>query len=297
MNENYVMREYDKALKDIYDNGFEIEGDRTGVGIRTKFGITTKVDISERVPILSKRQVAWKSIVKEILWIISGSENINDLEAMGSGIWTPWKDDNFTEAGGFKQGSIGYGYGPNLRHFGGDLNDLKNNPGKDQLAEIVELLKSPEGRKSRRILFTLWRADKIGKYDVKLPPCHHTYQFLVSPDPVTKELNRLSCFMYQRSADYPIGVGMGNLLGGTLFTYMLAQQCGLIPHELIHSASHCHIYHNALDATKEYLDRNEEPNSPILKIEKAKDIFSYTPEMFSIEDYNPLPKIFFPIAV
>jgi thymidylate synthase len=294
MNKKYIMREFDTALNKIYMDGFDIMGDRTGVGTRAYFGLTTRYDISERVPILTKRKVAWRSIVKEILWIISGSDNINDLEQMGSGIWTPWKDSEFTSNGGFVEGSIGYGYGPNLRNYGGDLNgDVK---GVDQLQDVVDLLSNISGRKSRRILFTLWRPDKLGKYDVKLPPCHHTYQFLVSPDE-NGEMKNLSCFMYQRSADYPIGVGMGNLLGGTLFTYMLAQQCDLKPKELIHSASHCHIYHNAMEATSEYLSRTIEPNSPILKIEKAKDIFSYTPDMFSLEDYNPEPSIKFPIAV
>lgn len=296
MNNNYIMREYDNALRNIYENGFDIDGDRTGVGIRCKYGIQTRYNISERVPILSKRKVEWKSIVKEILWIISGSNNIVDLENMGSGIWTPWKDEDFSINSGFDYGSIGYGYGTNLINFGCDLNDIKNKPGVNQLEYVINLLKTEEGRKSRRILFTLWRGDKLGKYDVKLPPCHHTYQFLVSPDE-NGEMKNLSCYMYQRSADYPIGVGMGNLLGGTIFTYLLAQQCGLNPYELIHNASHCHIYHNAMDATKEYIDRMEEPNSPILKIEKAKDIYSYTADMFSIEDYNPLDKIKFPIAV
>lgn len=292
----YILNEYDNALAKIYNDGFDITGDRTGEGMRCYYGLTTRYDISKHIPIMTKRKVAWKSIVKEILWIISGSNNITDLENMGSNIWTPWKSQDFADTSGFEYGSIGYGYGTNLRHFGCDLNDFQNNMGTDQLQTVINTLKDTNGLKSRRILFTLWRPDKVSDTDVRLPACHHTYQFLVSPDE-TGELKRLSCFMYQRSADYPIGVGMGNLLGGALFTYMIAQQTGLVPHELIHSASHCHIYHNALDATKEYLDRLDTPCSPILNIKKAKDIFSYTIEDFELSNYDPLPKIKFPIAI
>lgn len=290
----YIMNEYDQALSKIYNEGFDILGDRTGEGMRAYYGLTTRYNISERVPILTKREVMWKSIVNEILWIISGSNNIIDLENKGSKIWTPWKSQKFADESGFEYGSIGYGYGTNLRHFGCDLNDMENNKGIDQLEYVMNEIKN--SKTSRRILFTLWRPDKLSDKEVRLPACHHTYQFLISPDE-NGNLKRLSCFMYQRSADYPIGVGMGNLLGGTIFTYLLAQQLDLQPYELIHSASHCHIYHNALDATKEYLSRLETPNNPILHIKKAKDIYSYTIDDFSLEDYNPLPKIKFPIAV
>lgn len=290
----YVMSDFDRNLKEIYDSGFDVYGDRTGEGMRVAYGLTTRVDISKHIPIPTKREVKFKSIIKEILWFISGSDNINDLESAGSKIWTPWKDPEFAERGGFQDGSIGYGYGPNLIHFGADLSTLDSDPGFNQLEYVLNELRT--NPKSRRILFTLWRPDKLGKYDVKLPPCHHTYQFIPEPDE-NGNLTRLSCMMYQRSCDYPIGVMMGNLLGGTLFTYLIAQQVGMTPSKLIHFGGHCHIYHNAMEATGEYLSRETTPSSPVLKINKKQSIYDYSIDDFTVEDYHPLPAIKFPIAI
>ncbi len=290
---DYIVKEYDEALRSILETGEDIYNERTKSWLKVKIGVTTRYDISKRVPILTKRKLNWKTIVKEILWIISGSDNIYDLQKLGSHIWDYWIDNNFT-GDTFDRGSIGYGYGPNLRNFGGYLGNDYPEPefGFDQLLYVINELKiNPT---SRRALFTLWRPDKL--YKVKLPPCHHTYQFIVTPNE-DREMKNLSCFMFQRSADYPIGVGHGNLLGGTLFTYLIAQQLGLSPKELVHSASHAHIYENQIESVKEYLSRIDEPRSPILQIKKAPNIDSYLPEMFSISDYNPLGSIKIPVAV
>lgn len=290
-NPNYVMREYDEALASIYNSGFEISDDRTGVGTRCLFGLSTKYDISKRIPILTKRKVAWKSILKEVLWYISGSSNINDLEAMGSKIWTPWKNEEFTKKHNLPEGSGGYIYGYNLIHFGADIKN-PNDSGFNQLNYVIETLR--KNPKSRQACFTFWRPDT--NHMAILPACHAFYSFIVLPDE-NGDMKTLNCHVFQRSNDYPIGVGMGNLLTATLFVYMIGQQLDLKPGMLYHSGAHCHIYNNALEATHEYISREDEPNSPILKINKKPSIYEYTPEDFEIEDYNPLPAIKFPIAV
>lgn len=308
-NPNYVMHEYDEALTRIMNEGFDIDGDRTGHGTRALFGLNTKYDISERVPVLTKRKVAWKSIVKEVLWYISGSHSINDLEASGAKIWSAWKNDEFTEKHGLPQGSGGYIYGFNLIHFGADINRIEHikerqaeNPfysafdqsefGFNQLDYVISTLQN--NPKSRQACFTFWRPDT--NHMAILPACHAFYSFIVSPDE-NGEMKDLSCHVFQRSADYPIGVGMGNIWTATLFTYMIAQQCGFKPKTVYHSASHCHIYKNAFDATNEYLSREEAPDSPILKLNPKSSIYQYTADDFELLGYEALPKIDFPIAV
>lgn len=297
-NPNYILRQYDEALNKILTEGFNIEGDRTGVGTKCLFGLNTEYNISERVPVLTKRKVAWQAIVKEVLWYISGSHNINDLEAMGAKIWTPWKNKAFTDKHGFPEGSAGYVYGFNLIHFGANIEDFEDYPvdkiytGFNQLNYVIDSLRN--NPKSRQACFTFWRPDT--NHQAILPACHAFYSFIVSPDE-NNEMKILNCHMFQRSNDYPIGVGMGNLWTATLFTYMIAQQLDMNPGKLYHSGAHCHIYHNALEAATEYCSRTEEPNSPILVLNKKNSIYDYVVEDFDLEDYNPLSAIKFPIAV
>lgn len=310
MNPNYIMREYDQALNRILTEGFDIEGDRTGVGTKCLFGLSTSYDISERVPVLTKRKVAWKSIVKEVLWYISGSHDINDLEDMGAKIWTPWKNKEFTDKHNLPEGSAGYVYGFNLIHFGADIHDYEfmiSNPigyakewrkgnlnaeGFNQLDYVINTLRN--NPKSRQACFTFWRPDT--NHMAILPACHAFYSFIVSPDE-NGDMNVLNLHVFQRSNDYPIGVGMGNLWTGTLFVYMIAQQLGMKPGRLYHTGSHCHVYHNALESAKEYCSRDEEPDSPRLILNKRESIYDYVPEDFELVDYDPLPAIKFEIAV
>lgn len=287
----YIMKEYDNALIKIYNEGFEINDDRTGVGTKCLFGLSTEYDISERVPVLTKRKVAWKSIVKEVLWYIKGSHNINDLEKMGSNIWTPWKNEDFTKKHNLEEGSGGYIYGYNLIHYGANIHD-PNDKGFNQLDYVINSLKN--NPKTRQACFSFWRPDTNHK--AILPACHAFYSFIVSPNS-NGELKNLNCHVFQRSNDYPIGVGMGNLFTATLFTYMIAQQLDMKPNKLYHSGSHCHIYNNALDSVKLYIERDEEPSSPILKLNYKNSIYDYVPDDFELVDYNPLSAIKFPIAV
>lgn len=291
----YILKEYDDALLKIVNEGWE-QGERTGHGCKTYFGLTTRYDISERVPLLTFRKIAWKSFVKEALWYISGSDKISDLQAQGCNIWTPWIDDNFTDRHQFEPTSIGYGYGMNLIHFGGNLSKIHPlKGGFNQLDYVIDTLR--QNSASRQAMFVLWRPDKIAQ--ARLPACHFAYHFMVSPDE-NGQMNQLSCEVFQRSCDYPIGVGAGNLFIGAIFTYLIAQQLNMKPKWLIHAGSHCHVYNNAMEATREYLKRVEEypaRPSPILTINKKPSIYDYTIEDFKLTEYDPLPKINFPIAV
>jgi thymidylate synthase len=289
--DNYILSEYDSALAAILESGITISGDRTGVGTRCKFGLSTSYDISTRVPILTKRKMVWKSFVKELLWYISGSSNINDLERMGSNIWTPWKNAEFTTKNHFPDGSGGYIYGANLIHYGAALDDPNLDAGFNQLNYVIDTLRNNPA--SRQALFTFWRPDTNNR--AILPACHAMYHFILIPDE-QGQLTRLDCHLFQRSCDYPIG-GPANLFIASMFVYMIAQQLRVSPNRLYHYASHAHVYTNAIEASTEYLARSESPDSPILLLNYKPSMYDYTVDDFDIVDYNPLPPIKFPIAV
>lgn len=287
----YILTEYDNALNDILTNGFDIPNKRTNINTRCLFGVNTKYDISKHIPILTKRKVAWQSIIKEILWYISGSHNIHDLEQMNSNIWSPWKNKEFTDKHNLPEGSGGYIYGFNLIHYGADINDPWDK-GFNQLDYVINTLKNDPT--SRQACFTFWRPDTNDM--AVLPACHAFYSFIVSPD-TDNNMSILNCHVFQRSNDYPIGVGMGNLLTASVFTYLIAQQLNMTPGTLYHSGSHCHIYHNAIKQTTEYCSITETPDSPTLIINPQPSIYNYTINDFELLHYNPLPAIKFPIAV
>jgi thymidylate synthase len=212
-NPDYVLMDFDNNLENVLNNGI-VSKDRTGVGIKFLPGIKTVVDISKRIPIPTRRKTVWSSMLKEYLWFLTGSDKIDDLNKMGSKIWDYWQDEEWATSQGFDKSSIGYGYGPNLIHFGADLNDLENNKGFNQIDYVINELKTNPS--SRRILFTFWRPDTLNK--VKLPPCHHTYQFIAEPDE-NNIFNKLTCVMYQRSSDMFIGNLSTNLQGATFYSY------------------------------------------------------------------------------
>lgn len=290
-NSNYVLYEYDKNLELILNTGFDIDGDRTGVGTKCLFGLNTKIDISKRIPILTKRKVVYQSIIKEFLWYVSGSNNANDLEKMGSKIWTPWRNKTFETKHNLGDGNLGYIYGFNLIHYGASIYD-SNPKGFNQLDFVINTLRN--NPKSRQAVFSFYRPDTNNQ--AILPACHAMYHFIIRPDE-NNNLTILDCSLFQRSADFPIGVGAGNLFIVSLFTYTIAQQLNLTPGYIYHSASHCHVYHNALESTTEYCNRDECPNSPILHLNYKPSIYDYTIDDFIVEDYNPLPAIKFPIAI
>ena len=292
-NPNYILHDFDNNMKNVLDFGFQLK-DRTGVGCKYFPGILTTVDVSERVPVPTRRKTNWKSMLAEYLWFISGSNNINDLNKMGSKVWDYWRDDEWALKNGFEEGSIGYGYGTNLIHFGCDLNDMENNPGFNQLDKVIEQLKTTPH--DRDIKFDFYRPDKSNRNtDVKLPPCHNSYQFVVTPDE-SGELNDLNLCVTQRSCDSFIGGLSTNLQGATFYMYMIAQQVNMKPKMLYHFAPHFHLYNNHENNLKEYLSR-ECPNSPILKLNKRNSIYEYTADDFELIDYNPLEKMKVEVAV
>lgn len=291
-NPNYILHNFDKNMKDVLENGFELL-DRTNVGCKYLPGILTKVDVSERVPVPTRRETNWKAMLKEYLWFLTGSNNIKDLNKMGSKVWDFWRDDEWALRNGFEEGSIGYGYGTNLIHFGCDLNDMENNPGFNQMDHVINELRN--NRNSRRILFNFYRPDKSGKNDTVLPACHNSYQFIPTPDS-SGELNDLSVCVTQRSCDSFIGGLSTNLQGAAFYLYMICQQVNMKPKMVYHFAPHFHLYKNHENPLREYLSRSC-PNSPILKLNKKDSIYDYTVDDFELEDYQPLPKMKLGVAV
>jgi thymidylate synthase len=147
-NPDYVLWDFDDNLRKVLTDGYDIH-DRTGVGCKVLTGITSRIDISSRIPVPTRRATRWQSMLKEYLWFISGSHNINDLDRMGSRVWDYWRDDQFTMENDFPSGSIGYGYGFNLIHYGGDIRNVGSDPGFNQLEYVIDLLKNDPA--SRRI--------------------------------------------------------------------------------------------------------------------------------------------------
>lgn len=298
----YILEEFDAAISKVLNEGYEME-DRTGVGCRYLPGISIKMDISERIPVPTRRKTNWKSMLKEYLWFLTGSDEISELQKMGSKVWDSWINKDWATGQGLPETSIGYGYGQNLINAGGTLHskwtrnlmgnrtDLLINDGVNQIDYVVDLLKNNPN--SRRILFDFWRADKVK--ETILPPCHLVYQFIPTPNK-DGELKDLNCVVYARSTDAFVGAGSTNLQGAAFYTYMLAQQVGMKPKELTFISGHFHIYNNHIDLIKEYLDRDQ-PNSPILKLNKKDSMYEYTADDFVLEDYSPLNRMKVPIAV
>lgn len=299
-NPNYILRSFDENLAKIMDEGYDMQ-DRTGVGCRYLPGVTTTIDISERVPVPTLRATKWKSMLAEYLWFLTGSDRIEDLrKKFGSKVWDSWQKSEWAKSKGLPEDSIGYGYGPNLIHYGATINsqnnrqliksrpELNNYFGFNQVDHVINLLKNNPN--SRRILFSFFRPDKQGPENTVLDPCHLVYQFIPEPN------NKLSCVVYQRSSDSFVGNLSTNLQGAAFYTYMICQQTGFFPSKLIHTSGHFHAYHNHFEFIDEYLKRPE-VDSPILNLNKRDSIYDYTLDDFELSEYNPLPKMKIPIAV
>lgn len=286
-NPNYILRNFDENLARIMDEGYDME-DRTGTGCRYLPGIVTTVDISERVPVPTLRATKWKSMLAEYLWFLTGSDRISVLRNnFSSKVWDAWEKPEWAESKGLVEDSIGYGYGPNLIHYGADFHD-ENNNGFNQIDHVINLLKTNPN--SRRILFSFFRPDKQGPENTVLDPCHLIYQFIPEPN------KKLTCCVYIRSNDMFVGALSTNLQGAAFYTHMIGQQTGFTPSKLIVMSAHAHCYHNHFEQIKEYLTR-EEVNSPILKLKKANSIYDYTLDNFELTDYNPHPSMKVPIAI
>lgn len=288
------MKQYLELLKNVLENG-EKKEDRTNTGTISLFGSQTRYDLSKNFPILTTKKVNFKAIVGELLWFIKGDTNIKYLVDNGINIWNEWPYENFKKSDEYnnetldefitkiksddnfakKWGKLGPVYGKQWRDFNGI----------DQLSKIINEIKNNPN--SRRLIVSSWNPCDVDK--MLLPPCHCFYQFYVSN-------NKLSCQLYQRSADLFLGVPF-NISSYSLLTIMIAKECGLQPGEFIHTIGDNHIYLNHIDQVNIQLSRT--PKSlPKLKIKReVKSIFDYTIDDFELDDYDPEPFIKAPVAV
>ncbi|GAA1452623.1 thymidylate synthase [Nesterenkonia lacusekhoensis] len=261
---------YEDLLADVMAHGAH-KADRTGTGTRSVFGRQIRFDLAESFPLITTKRVHFRSVALELLWFLRGDSNATWLQERGVRIWNEWADED---------GELGPIYGVQWRSWptpdGGSL---------DQISQVIDQLKtSPD---SRRHVVSAWNPGQIE--DMALPPCHILFQFYVAD-------GRLSCQLYQRSADMFLGVPF-NIASYSLLTLMVAQQVGLEPGEFIWSGGDCHIYDNHVEQVQEQLSRQAYP-APQLKLVRTPDsIFDYELEDFEVLDYQHHPTIKAPVAV
>ena len=264
------MKQYLDLLRHIREHG-TIKQDRTGVGTQSIFGYQMRFDLSEGFPLLTTKKVHLRSIIHELLWFIAGDTNIGYLHANKVSIWDEWADEN---------GDLGPVYGHQWRSW-----QAPDGRSIDQLSQVIDQIRNNPD--SRRMLVCAWNPGDIDK--MALPPCHCLFQFYVAN-------GRLSCQLYQRSADTFLGVPF-NIASYSLLTLMLAQVCGLQPGEFIHTFGDTHIYLNHFDQVAEQLSRTPRP-LPVMKLNPAvKSLFDFRYEDFTLEGYDPWPAIKAPVAV
>lgn len=297
------MKQYLELMQDIVDNGVD-RSDRTGVGTRSVFGRQLRYDLSKGFPLLTTKKIHLKSIIHELIWFLSGDTNIKYLNDNGVRIWNEWADEN---------GDLNEVYGKQWRAWddtraipedkylahkadfetrGFKLLHVCNGTAViqreiDQVSEIVDTLKNNPS--SRRIILSGWNAPKIE--EMALPPCHTLYQFYVAD-------GKLSCELYQRSADFFLGVPF-NTAEASLLTFMLAQQCGLGVGEFIHSFGDVHLYSNHLtdDIVFEQLRREPKELPKLVINRKPNSIFGYEYDDFEFMGYDPDSAIKAKVAV
>ena len=264
------MDQYLTLLEHVKQNGQKKE-DRTGTGTMSVFGYQMRFNLNEGFPLLTTKKVHLKSVIYELLWFLSGDTNIKFLKDNGVSIWDEWADEN---------GNLGPVYGHQWRSW-------PTSEGReiDQISNIInQIKKTPD---SRRLIVSAWNVGEINK--MKLPPCHCFFQFYVAD-------GRLSCQLYQRSADIFLGVPF-NIASYALLTEMIAHVCGLECGEFIHTLGDAHIYTNHIDQVNEQL-RRKPKKLPRIKINPSvKNIFDFKYEDFSLEGYDPYPLIKAPVAV
>jgi len=274
------MKQYHDLLKHVLANGNQ-KGDRTGTGTLSVFGHQMRFDLSEGFPMVTTKKLHLKSIVYELLWFLKGDTNVKYLQENGVRIWNEWADEN---------GDLGPVYGRQWRNW--------NDDEIDQIKNVVHALKNNPN--SRRIMVSAWNpsvlpdtsksfAENISNGKVALPPCHAFFQFYVAD-------GKLSCQLYQRSADIFLGVPF-NIASYALFTMMIAQVCGYEAGEFIHTFGDAHIYNNHREQVELQLSRECRPLPKMVINPKVTDIFDFKFEDFTLLDYDPHPHIKGVVAV
>lgn len=273
------MQQYLNLLQHILENG-EQKHDRTGTGTISVFGYQMRFDLQKGFPLVTTKKVHTKSIIHELLWFLKGETNIRYLKENGVSIWNEWADEN---------GELGPVYGKQWRSWEG-----KDGKVVDQISELIRQIKSNPD--SRRLIVSAWNVTELPQ--MALMPCHTIFQFYVAPPgPQRGELKgKLSCQLYQRSADVFLGVPF-NIASYALLTMMIAQVCDLEPGEFIHTFGDVHIYNNHIEQVKLQLSRTPYP-LPTIKLNPAvKNIFDFKFEDFTLENYQCHPAIKAPVAV
>ena len=264
------MKQYQDLLKHILKNGTQ-KTDRTGTGTISVFGYQMRFNLQEGFPLVTTKKVHTKSIIHELLWFIKGETNTAYLKENGVSIWNEWADEN---------GDLGPVYGKQWRSWAGPNGEVI-----DQLKEVLtQLKKMPD---SRRIIVSAWNVGELSQ--MALMPCHAFFQFYVAD-------NKLSCQLYQRSADVFLGVPF-NIASYALFTMMVAQECGLEAHEFIWTGGDTHIYSNHLEQVELQLSREPRKLPKMIINPDVKSIFDFKFEDFKLEEYNPYPGIKAPVAI
>ena len=269
------MKQYLDLLQHILDDGFQ-KGDRTGTGTISVFGHQMRFNLNEGFPLLTTKKVHLRSIIHELLWLISGDTNIKYLHDNKVTIWDEWADS---------KGDLGPVYGAQWRNW--------NNEGIDQIADVIDSIKNNPN--SRRHIVTAWNpsvlpderskdfAANVAAGKAALPPCHAFFQFYVAD-------NKLSCQLYQRSADVFLGVPF-NIASYSLLTMMIAQVCGLELGDFVHTFGDVHIYNNHIEQVKLQLSREPRPLPTMRLNPEIKSIFDFKYEDFKLENYNPYDAI------
>ncbi|PKO90496.1 MAG: thymidylate synthase [Betaproteobacteria bacterium HGW-Betaproteobacteria-12] len=264
------MQQYLDLMRHVLDNGHD-KSDRTGTGTRSVFGWQMRFDLGQGFPVLTTKKLHLKSIVHELLWFLQGDTNIKYLQEHGVRIWDEWADE---------QGDLGPVYGKQWRRW-----ETPDGRVIDQITQLVQSLKhNPD---SRRHIVSAWNPGDVDS--MALPPCHCLFQFYVAD-------GKLSCQLYQRSADIFLGVPF-NIASYALLTLMLAQVCGYRPGEFVHTFGDAHIYSNHFAQANLQLSRQPRPLPTLWINPQVQDLFAFRFEDFRLEDYDPHPHIAAPVAV
>ena len=290
MTSNYHNSKNEQAyldlLQHVMTNGTE-KGDRTGTGTLSHFGAQLRFDLADGFPLLTTKKVHFKSIVYELFWFLSGSTHVDYLQQNNVRIWNEWATADQTARFNRPAGDLGPIYGHQWRNYGATKREdgSYDNDGVDQITEVIEQIKTNPN--SRRLIVSGWNPKEADQ--VALPPCHTLFQFFVAD-------NKLSCQLYQRSADLFLGVPF-NIASYALLTHMVAQVCGLEVGEFVWTGGDCHIYQNHREQVELQLTRSLYELPTLTLNPDIKDIFAFTFDDISVEGYESHPAIKVKVAV